>query len=196
MEDLEKQEVTWIIVKLCVFFVLGLVGGILFVNISYRHRSSEADLFGYYLIEQLKKNRKISKEYLIYLLQYRGKFWLTAIIIGMSRYARGCAVLCVVISGFFAGSLSCAILVQQGYKSMLFVLLANLPQAICYVLASLILFVVIYQREKKQIIQNKMVLQTYGITVCWSTIVYLLGILSENYINPYVIHLLTKFLQI
>ena len=196
MDDMENREHTWILGKLFMFFLLGLVTGILFVNVSYHYRSSEADIFGYYLVDQLKNHNIISKEYLMYLIPYRGRFWLASIIIGMSKYAKYFVLLCVVISGFLAGSLSCAILVQQGMKAMVFIILANLPQCICYSIASMLLFVWIYQRNETVHLANKAIVKSYASVAWLSFVIYFVGIFSEAYINPYVLDLLTKCLQI
>lgn len=196
MDDMENREHTWILGKLFLFFLLGLVAGILFVNVSYHYRSSEVDIFGYYLVDQLKNHHIISKEYLMYLIPYRGRFWLASMIIGMSRYAKYFVLLCVVISGFLAGSLSCAILVQQGMKAMVFITLANFPQCICYSIASILLFVWIDQQKETVSLKNKAAIKSYAGIAGWSFVIYVVGIVSEAYINPYILDLLTKCLQI
>lgn len=196
MNNLKKQDTIWNLWKFGILFLLGMVIGILFVNISYSYRSSEADVFGMFFLEQLQKSRTPSSDYFLYLLQYRGRFWITAFLLGMTNYAKICILLCVMISGALAGSLSTSILLQQGVKAMVFVLLANLPQAIFYVIGALLLFMIIYQRDGNLFKKGIEPVKTYGQVVILTMAFALVGIFMEAYLNPYFLQMLTKCLQI
>lgn len=196
MNNLKKQDAVWNIWKFGILFLFGLVVGILFVNITYSYRSSEADVFGMFFLEQLQKNRTPSNDYFLYLLQYRGRFWVTAVALGMTNYAKVCIWLCMIISGFLAGSLSSSILLQQGIKAMVFLLLANLPQVVFYIIGALLLFMTIYQREGNLFKKGIESVKAYGQATIWSIAFVLAGIFLEAYINPYFLRLLTKCLQI
>lgn len=194
MSNRKRQEYVWNIWKFTIIFLFGLVVGIVFTNIAYPHRNSEADVFGLFLLEQLQKDRNPSNDYFLYLLQYRGRFWLMAILFGMTNYAKLFVLICIIVSGFLAGSLSSAILLQQGIKAMVFVLLANVPQVIFYMIAAVLLFIVIYQRNGNLFKLGIESVKNYGMTIVWCVTIVLVGIFMEAYINPYVLRMLTKCL--
>ena len=194
MSNRKRQEYVWNIWKFTIIFLFGLVVGIVCTNIAYPHRNSEADVFGLFLLEQLQKDRNPSNDYFLYLLQYRGRFWLMAILFGMTNYAKLFVLICIIVSGFLAGSLSSAILLQQGIKAMVFVLLANVPQVIFYMIAAVLLFIVIYQRNGNLFKLGIESVKNYGMTIVWCVTIVLVGIFMEAYINPYVLRMLTKCL--
>ena len=177
----ESSAVLWLLIGL---FLLGIAFGAIFANIAYPYRSSEAQILGVYVIEQLK-NREISeKEYLCYLLGERFKSFLVFALGGMTSLARPLAVCAILGMGFLAGAVGSMTVLQYGVKGFGIFAAANLPQAFLLAPSLLYLLTGIYQINGKIWRKPAAVIKKYLRFVLISGLGCFLGVLLECFVNP------------
>lgn len=159
-------------------YMAGFFIGILYANFIGVNYITSTGIFHEYFLSQYINQEILTEKYFFYLVKQRVGPVLLLAFAGMTKFRKIAAVFCLLWTGFAGGTLAVAAVVRMGFAGMLFYFAAILPHSIFYALAYVIL--ICYLSEMPA---NKWNL--------WKTAFVILsiiaGILTEAYINPYIV---------
>ena len=151
-------------------------------------------------IKEYAEGKDISgKEYLLEILKYRGCYYLLNLICGFSVFGAPLAVLTLLLSGLYTGMIMSASILEFGFAGGVIGMGLLLPQYLFYIPVWL------YSMEQEwemsvEIWRNRGIFSqkagAYAGRMCIAAIGYLLGILVECFINPWIISRILNYIKI
>lgn len=181
-----------------IIFFIGLLGGVLIVNLLKESFLNQAGILSDYFIRQYKYLEIDSGELFCYILGKRLKWILLLWILGFTVIGLLAGGIFTLWMGFTTGTLLSIGVLKLGVRGILFCIGAVFPQGLIYIPAWLLLLYGIYQRSGGRLLERKgtgrkpelkYILLIVGI--CLFTI---LGILLESSINPWIVKLVLRFI--
>lgn len=156
-------------------FFIGFLAGIFYSNYNWKDHSNLTGIFTEIFLEELGNTRFILQKYFWYL--FRARF-LLCVVFGLMvflRIRKITAALFIIWAGTLGGILLSEAVAQLGMKGSLLCAAGVLPQFLFYIPATLVFLKYCWNYPQSQWTRQKT-----GF-VC---ALFLLGILSEAYINP------------
>ncbi|SHJ98204.1 stage II sporulation protein M [Hespellia stercorisuis] len=157
------------------YFILGFLVGIIYLNMFASQYLNQSTLFSPYYIEQYQNLKMDQQEYLLHILQLRILPFLFLVVAGYTRFGKIAAAVELVWCGFSFGFVVSSVIMSMGIRGIPFILIALFPQFLFYIAAYLLLLFNIYYTKAFQWNYSK-------ITV--TALLLGLGVLSEGYLNP------------
>lgn len=165
-------------------YILGMVAGILFANLTYPFRASGAEVLGMYLLQMLEEGITPGADYLIYILKIRSGNYLFFLLAGLTGAARPAAFFGVLSMGFLGGAAGSMAVLQMGFRGMLLFLAAGIPHGLLYIPAFMGILTLAYSGNGKLIRIRHGRLKSYVLGALLCYLVLLAGIVLEAYGNP------------
>lgn len=175
-------------ITVAALFLAGVVLGTLLCGQIIGYSSEKINIYGNFIIRTLKYENVSSVNLLKYIAAYRMKELIVIAVISMT-YVK--SVLYGIYSGYVGVRLAVMISTLTMMNKKMAIprfLLFNMPHMILYVIAVVWLINTSLDGNREQMIRGKKI----GIAKLWFLIcvIYILGILSEVFINPILINLL------
>ncbi len=174
-----------------IFSILGILSGILVIYLLKENRGQTEGILSDSFLRQFQYLDIDSRELFYYLLERRGKWVLILWLTGFGVLAVPCTFICVFWMSFSVCTLLAFSLQKLGGTGILFFGAALLPQAVLYVPAGIFFLYQTYQRKEKRTsgkMRNRLL---WIVMLC----VFLLGILLESSISPWMITQTLKYLD-
>ncbi|MCR1840603.1 stage II sporulation protein M [Murimonas intestini] len=190
MKNLHLQKKTlWLLGGL---FAAGFLTGILGVNLWGKEDISQAGILSTYYISQYKY-LQIDSGALFFFLLFRRVKWLVLLwALGYTAVGLPAALIYGAWMGLSAGIVMTVAVMKMGLSGLLFCLGAMLPQNLIYLPVILIFLYFVCQKGREKYQRGKLVtgLQwdndyTAAAGIC--LLLFVLGILTESYVNPWVL---------
>ena len=156
----------------------GFFVGILYANFIGVNYITSTGIFHEYFLSQYINQEILTEKYFLYLLKQRlGPIFFLGLS-GMTKFRKIAAAACLLWTGFAGGTLAVAAVIRMGFAGMMFYFAAILPHSIFYAFAYVILICYL----------SEMPANKWNV---WKTVFVVLsmvaGILTEAYINPYIV---------
>jgi len=160
-------------------FMLGFIAGIIYVNIFAKAYVVSTGVFSDYFLEQCSVNQIDTREYMFYIIKIRVLPLLILGIAANTKYKKFAASLFLVWTGFSGGLIFTTAVLKMGIKGIGLCVVGVLPQFVCYVVLYTVLLLYLFTYPNTRWNSTK----TMSITIFM-----MLGIISECYINPVILH--------
>lgn len=182
-----------------ILFFTGFTVGIVFLNLWWNRQISSVEAGGLYLLSTSWSGDLDSREYLLRLIKCRGVWAASLAISGITIFGVPVAVLGTLGLGFFTGGVLTLGLMELGLKGGALAFGFLFPQYLVYIPVLLILGQMIYQISMSSWKTMAIPAGEYKrhlVTIMFLLALYAVGILLENYVNPWVVNFLIKKLNI
>ncbi|MGI6071083.1 MAG: stage II sporulation protein M [Blautia sp.] len=182
-----------------ILFFVGFTAGIVWMNVWWRLQAPSVEAGGLYLLSAALNRDFSTREYLFYLIKYRGIWALVLALSGITIFGVPLAVLGTIGAGFVIGGLLTLGLLELGLKGGILALAFLFPQYLIYIPVLLILGRIVYQISLSGWKTMSIPAGLYRrqlVTIIFLTAVYSVGILLENYVNPWIVNILLEKLKI
>lgn len=180
------------------FFLAGAVLGFWVLNFKGKELSGGNGIMSEYFIRQYKYFSIDGQELFYYILEHRMK-WMV-LLWGLGWTSAGKASVCLWCGwlGVLGGILGGMSVARFGILGLLFCIAAMIPQILFYAPAWLGIMNKIWKRAgnsggQKRIRSVKNLDWTYIAALAVGIFVFLLGILTESYVNPWLMKQILKF---
>lgn len=180
-------------------FLIGFLAGNLIPNLIWKMKWQQKTWMSVYFLSTFAGKDISGTEYLLEILKYRGCYYLLNIICGFSIFGAMLAVITLLLSGLYAGMIMASSILEFGFAGGVIGMGLLLPQYLFYIPVWL------YSMEQEwkmstEIWKNRGILSqkagVYAGRMCLAAGVYLLGILAECFINPWIISRILKYIKI
>lgn len=170
--------------------------GIILANLCGKESLGQFGVFNTYFLKQFQYARIQDGDLLAYIIETRTPILAIIILTGMTRFWYQLQILFVIWNGGIFGFLCVSGIMNLGPKAIFLMVTALLPQYIFYVLMYLILLKTFGQiHQSKEVVYGSSkesnrfwLLFVSGLVIA----VFLLGLLSEAYINPFFVKKIIK----
>ena len=182
-----------------ILFLLGFLAGNLIPNLIWKMKWQQKTWASIYFLSTFAGKDISGKEYLLEILKYRGCYYLLNLICGFSVFGAPRAVLTLLLSGLYTGMIMSASSLEFGLAGGVIGMGLLLPQYLFYIPVWL------YSMEQEwemsvEIWRNRGIFSqkagAYAGRMCIAAIGYLLGILVECFINPWIISRILNYIKI
>jgi len=164
--------------------LLGFISGIIYGNLFAKEYILSIGIFHEYFVDQYLSIKVNIEEYLWYIIRNRITPILFLVLAGCTKYRKVIISLFIVWTGFSFGLILTAAIFKLKLKGIILCLISILPHFICYIGGYLMLLIYYMSYPNSRWTGAK----TISFILFW-----LLGVISECYINPGLIELvLTK----
>lgn len=158
-------------------FMLGFLLGIIYSNLITENYVTITNIFHENYLNQYLQMKQITKDYFLFILQYRLGAFFGIGILATTRY-RKIAILCFLVwTGFSAGVLAVTSVLSVGIWGMLICISALFPHFVFYIISYLI--IILYCIGEHKIEWNNV--KTVAVVLLQMT-----GIVTECYVNPWI----------
>lgn len=181
-----------------ILFLLGFLAGNLIPNLIWKMKWQQRTWASIYFLSTFAGKDISGTEYLLEILKYRGCYYLLNVICGFSVFGAPLAILTLLFSGLYTGMIMAASILEFGFAGGVIGIGLLLPQYLFYIPVWL------YAMEQEWIIsaeiwRNKGMLSwkkgDFIVRMCLASGVYLLGILAECFINPWIVRVILNYLK-
>lgn len=180
-------------------FLTGFILGVLIPNIIWNLQWHEKTAASLYLLENFTGRVTEGRDYLIYVIQFRGGYFLLPALCGISVFGAPLAVTGMLLCGLEIGMMLTLSILQFGLPGGLLGMGLLFPHYLLYLPGMALLFAAVYG-ESMEIWNNRGLLHErmyrYGIQIVPAGLFFAGGILLEVYANPWVLDSLIKNLEI
>lgn len=169
-----------------VFTALTLVGfltGIIYGNVFAKEYILSMGIFDEYLLSQYSGLNVRIEEYIWYIIRVRIVPVIFLIFAGCTKYKKIASSVFIVWTGFSFGLILTSAIIRLQIKGIIVCLISILPHFICYIGGYLMLLIYYMTYPNSRWTTMK----TFSFILFW-----LLGVISECYINPGLIELVIK----
>lgn len=182
-----------------ILFLLGFLAGNLIPNLIWKMKWRQKTWTSIYFLSTFAGKNISGTEYLTEILKYRGCYYLLNVICGFSVFGAPLAVLTLLLSGLYIGMIMAASILEFGFVGGVIGMGLLIPQYMFYIPVWL------YAMEQEwemsvEIWRNRGILSqktgTYMGRMCIAAGGYLLGILAECFVNPWVINKILEYIKI
>ena len=189
-----KNNFPALILFLCVF-----LAGNLLPNVLWKIKWQQKTMASVYFLSTFTTGQITGTEYLKEILKYRGSLFLVSAICGFSVFGAPLAVLGIWFLGVYIGAVMSVSILQFGFAGGLIGLGLLLPQYLFYIPASLYLMRQVWEMSAG-IWRNKGLFpERIGVYLLRSSAacgIYLIGILAECCLNPWIVEKLLSYIKI
>lgn len=180
-------------------FFAGFILGVLIPNVIWKLQWHEKTAASLYLLENFTGRMTEGRDYLLYVTQFRGGYFLIPALCGISVFGVPLAVTGMLLCGLEIGMMLTLSILQFGLPGGFLGVGLLFPQYLLYLPALVFLFAAVYG-ESMEIWNNRGLLHErmyqYGIQIVLAGMLYAGGIFLEVYANPWVLDKLIKNLEI
>ena len=170
---------------LMIVLAVGFFVGIIYENIVSKRFGVSLDIFQTYFLNQYAQIEIVAEEYLWYVAKARLFPLFGIVLAGCLKWKKVIACGVTAWTGFLAGILIVAAMMQLGIKGILFCVAGMLPHMICYVLAYSVLLLYYYRYPERRWSPAKTIFVVLNM---------FLGVVLETYLNPLLIKIVIRFL--
>lgn len=171
-----------------ILFMIGFLVGNLLPNLLWRLEWRQKTISSLYLINTFANKAISGREYLKEVLRYRGSFYLLSAVCGFSIFGAPLAVISTLLFGLQIGILLTMPILEFGFSGGLVGAGLLFPQYLIYIPVTLFLMTRVYNTSS-EIWKSKAPYPKnpwhYTLSILAGAALYMLGILSECYLNPY-----------
>lgn len=180
-------------------FFAGFILGVLIPNTIWKLQWHEKTVASLYLLENFTGRMTEGTDYLRYVIQLRGGYFLVPALCGISVFGVPLAVAGMILCGLEIGMMLTLSILQFGLPGGLLGIALLFPQYLLYLPALVLLFESVYG-ESMEIWNNRGLLgermYQYGIRIITAGMLYAGGVFLEVYANPWFLEKLIKNLEI
>lgn len=170
---------------LMIVLAVGFFVGIIYQNMIVNSSVVTSELFLKSNLERYLQTNIIAEKYLWYVIKSRITLLAIVYVFSCFRWKKLYVSVCLFAVGFFAGIMAVAAVMQFGLKGILLCVAGVLPQGIFYVMVYSMLFSYWFRYPDSRWNRTKTV---------FLVVAYLLGILSETYVNPMLMKMIIRIL--
>lgn len=170
---------------LILILAVGFLLGIIYENIVLKSNAVTVELFLRSNLERYMQTEIIAEKYLWYVVKARVLLLFIICIFSCIKWKKLFVILCLFVVGGFAGVLTVSAVLQLGMKGILLCIAGVFPQGIFYGMMYGMLFVHWFRYPERQWNRAKFI---------FVTILFLLGIIVETYVNPLIVKGVIKIL--
>lgn len=174
-------------------FLAGFVTGIIFVNLVWRFRTQDIETLSLFSTGEAYEAAAPLPGYLWYLMQKRLGILLVWHLAGITVLGIYLVAAGLLWTGFLGGTLAAVAVLQLGIRGLAVLAAAFLPQIFLYVPAGLAYLTCVWQMSEKSRSGGKLTGKSYKsyLLGCLAPLaVFVCGILTECYVNPYIANFL------
>lgn len=177
-------------------FLLGGVIGFWILSLQGETYLEHSGMLSEYFIRQYKYLDVDAGELFYYILEKRGIWPVLVWVLGYTVIGAAVAGICCGWLGILAGILLGVGTARFGIGGVFFCICAGLPQCLFYIPAWALLLAGVWQkwrRRERKPFSLKSIDWRYGGVLLCTTVLFLLGILTESYINPWLMQWVLQF---
>ena len=171
---------------LWLFLGMGFVLGVVYENVIYIRNQNVVSFFRRESLEQVIQREIISGEYFLYVVRMRLRMIVPCCMIGLVKWKKIFINLFLLWNGFLFGIFLVDAIMIQRIVGIVLCLVMLFPHMIFYVLGAYLVLWNFYIHPEQRWNMQKVV-------VC--ILLFLIGILAETYVNPWLIKGILKWLQ-
>ncbi len=181
-----------------ILFLLGFLAGNLIPNIIWKIKWKQRTWASVYFLSIFAGKNSGSMEYLSEILKYRGCFYLLNVVCGFSIFGAPLAVITLLGAGLYTGIIMTASILEFGFAGGVIGMGLLLPQYLFYIPVWL------YSMEQEwmmslEIWKNRGLISgkisTYLKKMCIAAVGYMVGILIECYVNPWIVGIILEYIK-
>lgn len=182
-----------------ILFLLGFLVGNLIPNIIWKTKWQQKTWASIYFLSTFTGKSISGAEYLKEIVEYRGCLYLLNVICGFSVFGAPLAVVTLLGSGLYTGSIMAASILEFGFAGGVIGMGLLLPQYLFYIPVWL------YSMEQEWIMsseiwKNKGLISgktgMYLRRMSVAAVGYLFGMLVECFVNPWIINKILEYIKI
>lgn len=169
--------------NIIIAYILGVIFGTIIFNYIGQISFDKMKIYGRYLTDNLSFEDIKTKEFFIYIFEYRIKEFAFFILLGITYFRNVFQSLFIMYLGIKFSLVMCALTVAKGTVGILWFILLQFPQIIIYVY---ILYYIVKKMEKtmlRDIHKNDKIFYILKIIIVLIGLI-LLEVFCEAYINP------------
>ena len=180
-----------------IIFMLSFIVGIIVANIFGKEKLSQYGIVNTFFLQQFKYSDINIYELFAYIFKLRIPIFIGISLIGMTNIWLIIHSMFIAWNGFSFGFLSVAAISSLGFKAIILMLVFLFPQYLIYTPCYCVLFSAQWQFHKNSELystdshKNKKYLML-GLSFLILCLVISFGILTESYLNPYIIKKILK----
>ena len=166
---------------LMILLVVGFFIGVIYENIIFKRQFVTTEIFSKSNLQRFLQTDVIAEKYFWYVIKDRLFFLLLICVLGCTKWKKTVVTVCLLLVGFFTGTLCVASALVFGMKGILLCIAGLLPHMLFYGLLYGLLFTYWFHYPEKQ--WNRVKLLFVFLT-------FIIGILLEIYVNPIIVKLI------
>lgn len=170
---IEKSKNQLFIIALTVGFFIG----IFYENLFAGKQGTASELFQKSNLQQYLQIKVVAVDYLWYVVKERMLFFGAICVIGLLKWKKAVAFLCLGILGFLFGILAVSAVLNLGMGGLFFCILGLLPHGFFYGFGLMVLLCHWYRYPNRKWDRMKSL---------FIIAVFIVGILGEVYVNPWI----------
>jgi len=171
---------------LSIFCGVGFVLGIVYGNVAYLKNQEVFTLFQRETLERVITKEIVSGEYFLYVLRMRLRMLLPCCMIGLVKWKKLFVNLFLLWTGFLFGIFLSNAIIAQAFVGIILCLVMLFPHILFYIWGYYLILGNYYRYPEQRWNVQK-------ILIC--ILFFLIGILSETYINPWLVKGILRWLQ-
>lgn len=166
---------------LIILLAVGFLSGILYENLSTTTQTVTTELFSKGNLQRFLQADLLAPKYIWYVVKSRILFFGIIFILGCMKWKKILVSVCLLCIGFFTGIFCVISVLNLGFKGLLLCFSGLFPQVLFYGMQCGILFTYWFHYPERQWNHMK---------TLFVSLLFLIGILLEVYVNP----VLVKFI--
>lgn len=182
-----------------ILFLAGFLAGNILPDVLWRMKWQQKTIASVYFLTTFTTGGITGTEYLKEIFKYRGSIWGISILCGFSVFGAPLAVLETWLLGAYTGAILAVSILQFGLMGGATGIGLLMPQYLFYIPAALYAMKQVWGIsagiwKNKGLFPDK--IGNYMIKTGLASVVYLAGMLSECYLNPWIVEKLLKYIKI
>ncbi len=165
-------------------FGAGFLSGILYENLVSKSQGMTIRLFHPFYLEQYSQMKLIAEDYFVYVTQIRVFPFVLLCLSGCFKWRKIAALFTLGWTGFLIGVLIVSAVIQLGLKGIFVCIASFLPHFLFYGMAYGIVILHLFFYPKNKWSGGKTLI---------IVLVMLIGIITETYLNPYILNWIIQF---
>lgn len=194
-----KKIKTTIVKKAELVYFAAFLIGILLANLLGAEQLKQYGVFNEYFLKQFLYASVNYNDFLFYVAENRGMIFLLLLLFGVTRFGMPVHFLYIIWNGFSFGIAMVSVIVNFGVKGILVLCAFLLPQYLFYIPLYFMLF--FFSFHCSEAMKNDRHTRQLFSKVIWAVfffgsmvILFIIGIMTESHINPYLIKKIIKIL--
>lgn len=190
---------TTIIKKAEIIYFLAFFCGILLANMLGSEQLKQYSIFNEYFLKQLSYVSVNYNDLFFYIAENRGIIFCLLFLFGITKFGMPVHFLYIIWNGFSFGIAMVSLIVNFGFKGILVLCVFLFPQYLFYIPLYFMLFYFSchWADTRKNEKYRKPLFSKTVLAVCFLgslILLFFIGIMTESYLNPYLIKKIIKIL--
>ena len=166
---------------LMILLVVGFFIGVIYENIIFKKNFVTTEIFSKSNLQRFLQTDVIAEKYFWYVIKDRLFFLLLICVLGCTKWKKTIVTICLLLIGFFSGTLCVASALSLGIKGILLCIAGLFPHMLFYGFLYGMLFIYWFHYPEKQWNRAKLL---------FVLLMFIVGIILEIYVNPIIVKLM------